>query len=115
MGVPTLSDLKKALSTKLISNSKVTCEDVDLAQSLFSNDTITKKGKTIRKNSKKMLHDRISIPEELIHQNKNVHLSIDTININGLMFFTSISHNIYYRSAQYVPNKQQQNYSNCLE
>ena len=36
-----------------------------------------------------MLHNRISIPEELIRQNKNVHLSVNTININGLIFLSS--------------------------
>ena len=114
MGVSTFQDLKKAISTNLIKSSKVTCKDFDLAQLIFSEDTITKKGKIIRKNLRKNLHDHIFIPPKLIELNKNVQLSIDTITINGMVFFTTISHDIYYMSTQFVPNKQPKHYRNCL-
>ena len=52
---------------------------------------------------------RIYIPPKLIEHNKNiqlsintitnVQLSINTITFDGVLFFTSISHDIFYSSA----------------
>ena len=114
MGIPTFQDLKTAISTNLIKNTTVTCEDVDLAQMIYGKDIATVKGKMTRINSSKLIHDKIYIPPKLIEHNKNVHLSIDVISINGLLFMTSISHDIFYRSAQFVPNKQPKHYQQCL-
>ena len=97
----------KAISTNLIKNSKVTCKDKDLEQIIYRNNKIIKKGKITRKNSSKLVHDWIYIPPKLIELNKKNHLSINTISINGVLFFTSISHDLFYRSAQFVPNNQQ--------
>ena len=42
-------------------------------------------------------------------------MSVGTITVNRVFFFTSISHDIFYRSAQYVPNKKLQQYERCLK
>ena len=78
-GVPTSNELKKLTSMNWIKNSGVTCEDVDLAESVLGPDIALIKGKTIRKNISKLLHDDIYISRALIMNNKNVNLSIDTM------------------------------------
>ena len=100
---------------KQIKNSGVTCEDVDLAESVLGPDIALIKGKTIRKNISKLLHDDIYISRALIMNNKNVNLSIDTMCINGLCFFTSISDDIHYRTAQFIPNRKADTYQKALK
>ena len=114
MGVPTFEDLKKVFSTNLIKNSKVTCKDVDVAQIIYGNDIITKKGNITKKNSSKLVHDRIYIPPSLIELNKDIHLNIGTISNNGVLFFSPISHDLFYRSAYFVTNKRPKYYQNCV-
>ena len=55
------------------------------------------------------------IPEELVQRNKNLELSIDTIYVNGMLFLKSISHELYYRTAQFLPSKKKNNYINCMK
>ena len=57
----------------------------------------------------------IEIPEELIYKNKDVEISIDIMYINGLEFLTSISHDIYYRTAQYIPSKHETHHIKCMQ
>ena len=73
------------------------------------------KGKTIRHNSKLKDNDTIDIPEELIHKNKHLELSIDTMYVDILLFFTSISHELYYRTAQYLPSKHKKYYIQLIK
>ena len=47
--------------------------------------------------------------------NKNVNLSIDTMYVNRLCFFTSISDNIHYRTAQFIPNRKADTYQKALK
>ena len=35
--------------------------------------------------------------------------------VNGLLFLTSISLKLYYRTAQYVPSKNKKNYIKCMK
>ena len=72
MEFPSQEDLKKAISLNLIKNSNVTCADIDLATEIFGVDIATKKGKIVRKNSSKTVHDKIKIPADLIKCNKKV-------------------------------------------
>ena len=55
---------------------------------------IPKKEKN-QKNSSKTIHDNIYIPDKLTPLNKKNELSIDPINANSTIFFTSISHDLF--------------------
>ena len=59
MEISTFQDLKTAISTNLIKNTTVTCEDVDLAQMVYGKEVATVKEKTTRINSSKLIHDKI--------------------------------------------------------
>ena len=61
------------------------------------------------------MHDDIYIPRALIMNNKNVNLSIDTMYVNGLCFFTSISYDIHYRTAQFIPNRKADTHQKALK
>ena len=40
---------------------------------------------------------------------------MDIISVNGSTFFTSISHKLYYRTTQYIPNTKSSTFQQCLE
>ena len=73
------------------------------------------KDNTIRQNKEHEDNKTINIPEELIYKSKDLELSIDTMYVNGLLLFTSISHEFYYRTARYVPSKNKKNYIKCMK
>ena len=99
----------------MIKNNQITHEDINLAERTFGKTIANIKGKTIRKNEKFENSNMIGIPEELIYKNKDVEISIDTMYINGLLFLTSISHDTYYRTAQYIPSKHKRHYIKCMK
>jgi hypothetical protein len=86
----------------LIRNNKVTTEDVNLALKTLGPDVATIKGKTTRRKPQPVVNNIIEIPDELLNIHREIELSVDGINVNGLQFFTTIAHDIYYRTAQYV-------------
>ena len=53
---------------------------------MYGIDIPTKKGKIVRKNSIKSIHNEIEIPTDLIKHNKRVKLSVNTITVNGTIF-----------------------------
>ena len=73
------------------------------------------KGKTIRQNKTHEDNKTINIPGEFIYKNKDLELSIDAMYVNGSLFLTSISHELYYRTAQYLPTKNKKNYIKYME
>ena len=99
----------------MIKDNKITHEDINLAETIFGKSMGEIKGKILRQNKTIEDTESINIPEELIQQNKNLELSIDTMHVKGLLFLTSISHELYYRMAQYLPSKHQKHYIQCIK
>ena len=52
------------------------------------------KGKTTRRNKKETDNDIIQIPKKIISKNRYLEISMGTMNVNGLAFFKSISHEL---------------------
>ena len=86
----------------LIKNNLVTTQDVDIAQKIFGEDVGALKGKSTRSKHIPVVKDTIEIPRELVDAQQAVVLCIDGLSVNGLSFLTTISRNLYYRTAQYV-------------
>ena len=49
-----------------------------------------------------VVEDIIEVPEELRLTHMNVLLCVDVMHVNSLTFLTTISRNLYYRSAQHI-------------
>ena len=92
----------------LVKDNQVTIEDIDLAQKLFGPDVGAIKGKTTRKKIQTQEKSNNTILQELIDKNIYVDLSIDIITINGVMFLTSTSHELFYRISLAIPDKASQ-------
>ena len=55
------------------------------------------------------------MPRELIQAQQDVILCMDTMQINGLYFLTTVSRNIMYRTTEWVPNKTAKAYRSALD
>ena len=115
LSMPSNADLKTIITMNMIQNNQITHEDINLAEQTFGKSIGTIKGKTICKNETFDKTDSIEIPEELMYKNRNLELSIDTMYVNGMLFLTKISHDIYYRTSQYLPSKHKNNHIKCME
>jgi hypothetical protein len=115
LGTPSIQDFKAILRMNFISNNPVTIEDIKIAQQIFGMDIGLLKGKTTRKKPLPVINDYIKLPKKLFAKQQNIVLCIDGINVNGLMFLTTISKNLYYRTAQYIKSKSIGHYKQAIK
>ena len=115
LGTPSIQDFKAILRMNFISNNPVTMEDIEIAQQIFGTDIGSLKGKTTRQKPLPVVNDYIELPEELFIKQQNIVLCIDGIKVNGLMFLTTISKNLYYRTAQYIESKSINYYKQAIK
>jgi hypothetical protein len=62
-----------------IKNCPVTTEDVNNAEKIFGTDMSSRRGKSTRRKPTPVREEVIEIPEELILQNREIDLCIDTM------------------------------------
>jgi hypothetical protein len=115
MGHPSVADLKAALRMNLIRDVPVTTKDIEIAEKIFGPDISSLKGKTTRKKPVPVIEDYVEIPRELIAAQQNVTLCADAMKVNGLWFLTTISRNLYYRTAQHVAKRDSGVYTTAFE
>ena len=115
IGTPTTQDFKAMIRMNLIKNLKVTTADINLAEKAFGPDVGEIKGKTTRSKSKVAESNVIELPPELISIHEEVILSIDGLAVNTLKFLTTITHEILYRTGQYIKNARAENYETCMD
>ena len=113
--MPSYKALKAIITMNVIKDNQISHDDINLAETIFGKSTGEIKGKTIRQNKKYEDTETINIPEERIYKNKNLELSIDTMYVNRLLFLTSLSRKLFYRTAQYIPSKNKKNFIKCME
>ena len=99
----------------LIRNNIVTTADVNLATKVFGPDIGSIKVKTTRRKPTPVVSNIIEIPDELLELQKDLTLSLDGMTINSLKFLTTISHDLMYRTAQYVQRNNAMNYESCMD
>ena len=92
-------DLKSIIMSNQIRNNPIAHKDVTLAESIFGKDIGNLKGHTTRRDPLPILTDQIKLPRELYKKQRNVVLCVDGMTVNGMLFFTTISKNIMYRTA----------------
>ena len=98
-----------------IQDNPITKENIKLAERTYGSDIANSKEKLTRTNEAYKNTNSIDIPHELEYKSRHLSLSIDTIIINGLIFLTSISHHLYFRTAQYINKKDKYNYKYCIK
>ena len=86
----------------LIKNNIVITQDLNLATKAYGPNMSTIKVKTTKNKPTQVANYMIKILDKLLEVQQDVVLSIDRVVVNSLNDFTSIFHEIYYRTAQYV-------------
>ena len=99
----------------LIKNNKVTTKDVAMAERVYGPDIGALKGNTTRKKPIPVTSNLIEIPEELLEMQQDIVLSLNDLTVNSLKFLTTISHNIYYCTAQYVMKVEATIFEDCVD
>jgi Reverse transcriptase (RNA-dependent DNA polymerase) len=115
LGTPSVKDFKTIIITNSIKNLPVTLEDIKTAEAIYGPDIGALKGKTTRKKPYPVVLDYIEVPKELIATHQNVTLCMDGMNINGIPFLTTVSRNLMYRTAEWIPNQSAQSYRSVLD
>jgi hypothetical protein len=77
---------------------------------IFGSDIRRIRGKTTRIKPNPEVSDYFEIPQELIEKNQYITLYIETMFINGIVFFTKISRNIMFRTAKSISNQGKEEY-----
>ena len=93
-----MENFKKILRQNLIKNCPVTVEHVNLAEKIFGADVATKKGKSTRPKSPRVVNDLIEIPKEIKENNNKLVLCIDNMFVNNIPMFTSIDKTVRFRA-----------------
>ena len=114
LGCPSMNDLKAIVKMNSIKNNPVTLDDIKIAQHIYGPDIATVKGKTTRRRNRPVVHDTVELPKELYKAQRNVELCIDALFVCGMIFLTTISRHIMYRTAQWVQRKELSHYSDAL-
>jgi hypothetical protein len=115
MGLPTVDDLKAMIQMNLIKNCKVTTEDVNLAMKAYGPDISGIKEKITRRKPITVVDNTVEIPEELLEIQQDLKVSMDGMTVNSMKFLTAISHDLYYRPAQYITNPVASVYKVCMK
>jgi hypothetical protein len=115
LGTPSIHDFKATIIMNAIKNNPVTLEDVKISERIFGPDIGRIKGKTTRIKPNPVVSDYIEIPQELIEKQQDITLCIDTMFINGIAFFTSISRNIMFRTAEPINNQGKEEYVRVMK
>ena len=89
-------------------------KDIVMAEKIFGPDVGNLKGKRTRRNPIPVVDNQIKIPRDLIRSQQGIHLCIDRMKVNGLVFMPTISWNLYYRTASYMPNQTASQYKDEL-
>jgi hypothetical protein len=115
LGTPSFQHFKTIVMSNQIRNLPVTLEDVNLAEKMFGPYNGALKGKTTRQKPALVVWDYIEVPKELIMNHNNATLCIDGIKSNGLHFMTTVSRDIMYCTAEWVPAQTSQAYRSVLD
>jgi hypothetical protein len=57
----------------------------------------------------------VEIPDKLLDIQKDLTVSMDGLTVNSLKFLSTISHDLYYRTAQYVVKPVASIYKECID
>ena len=102
MGTPTLDDQKSMIQTNLIKNNKVTTYYVNLTIESYGTDVGKIKGKTKRSRPMPVFSNIVDISKDLMEAQQDLAVSMNGLTVHSLKFLSTISHELEYRTAQYV-------------
>jgi hypothetical protein len=114
-GRPKLKDFIAYLDNNMLPNCPIDQKDAIAAHQMFGSDVGSLKGKTMRQ---KVAHVRsthpLSLPLHIAYKYRKVTLCIDNMFVNKNGFFMSISCDIYFVTAEALPNHTAPTLMKCI-
>ena len=86
IGNPSYQHFKKLIENKQITNCLVTVTDVKAAEDIFGPSVQVLKGKTTRKNHKKIKVSIVPLPIQVLLCYQHVELVGNVMRVNGILF-----------------------------
>jgi hypothetical protein len=115
LGTPSMADFKAIICMNAIKNNPGSLDDINTAEKIFGTDIGQLKGKTTCVKPIPAVSDYIEVPQEILHEQQHVTLCIDTMKINGIPFLTTVSRNIKYWTAEWLPSLDMSAYRSALD
>ena len=104
LGYPGYRKYLWLLKHNKIKNSQVTIDDVKRSLHIFGEESATVKGTmTQKKHSKRICHNRVEMPSNILIKHRKVQLMVDYMFIQGVQFLTTISHELKFRTVKALP------------
>ena len=95
LGCPSDVDLANALEFNVLGTSPFNQRDIRIANKIYGPNVNSLKGKTTKKKSKLPKEDEmLDLPDYICKDYWQIHLGIDVIHVNGIMFLVGISKHI---------------------
>jgi hypothetical protein len=82
---------------------------------VFGADIRALKSKTTRQKPAPVVSDYVEIPKQLVYNHQSVILCMDGMKSNGVPFLTTISQNIMYQTAEWIPHQTPEAYRSVLD
>ena len=89
----------------MVKGLPITRQDVKVAEEIYGQNLYALKGKTTNQKVNHVIAPIIRIMKQILKECKNITLCIDVMFINGIKFLLTVSRNIDFVTAQYVPSK----------
>ena len=81
-------------------------DDFYLATKFYGPDVGGIKGKTTRNRPTPVVRKIVERPNEFLEVYQDLTVSMEVLTVKYLKFLSKIPHQLYYRTAQYVPERQ---------
>ena len=107
--------LLNIVDTNQVRGLPITREDVKRAETIYGPNVFALKGKTTNRKVDHVVAPITRIPKEILKDYKNITLCIDVMFVNGIKFLLTVSRNIDFVTAQYVPSKKYSGYIKPIE
>ena len=94
----------KEIVVKHLQDCPVTGVNIDVACTLLGSNLGSLKGKTVRRPNPHVPMGTTGVPISILKHHQHVTIAIDTMFINAIPFFITISRNLHFSTVEVLPN-----------
>ena len=91
------------VSSNMIKNCPIDSTGVSNAPAIFGSDLASVRGKTIRRKPKSIMEEYVSVPKELVSQNKFISIAADVFFVDGIAFLLTVAIKLKNLTVKHTP------------
>ncbi|KAL7465887.1 hypothetical protein ACHAXS_006188, partial [Conticribra weissflogii] len=103
VGGPTEESFAHMVRHNMITDCPITTDAINRAHDIFGPDLAGIRGKTTRRKPKAVRNGIVQIPRRVVERNRQVWLAADVMFVDGLAFIVTVSKDIKFITAQFLP------------